>query len=369
MQKHITFLVALILLNCSNGQTKEAVNGIESQIYGLCKQQSELITNTAKFFPNNTELSIAVIKDKAIYFIGVKRVNDTIRTIDNRQDAFEIGSITKVFTSTLLSDLVQKERLQLQDNIQDYLDFEINTNKKITFQELANHTSGLPRLPSNLNLIVVDKNNPYKTYDAQKLKAYLTSDIDLNKNEPQDYQYSNLGAGLLGYILTNVATSTYENLLQDNIFQKYKMLNSTSKKQNLKTRLVGGLNPDGDTTPNWDFDALAGAGAVFSTTEDLSKFALAQFDKTNKELIRTQQPTFKINKRMRIGLGWHIIKSGNGNELIWHNGGTGGYCSSMALDLEGNSGVIILSNVSAFSKQMKSIDQLCFGLMKTLKEK
>jgi CubicO group peptidase (beta-lactamase class C family) len=268
-----------------------------------------------------------------------------------------------------LSNFVVDQKLKLDDKFQDYLDFKINTEKEITFLELANHTSGLPRLPSNLNLFFVDRDNPYKDYDKKKLEDYLTNEIDLNQEPGMKYDYSNLGAGILGFELAAISQSTYESLLQEKIFAKYKMVNSTSKRENIQSELVKGLNPNGKTTPNWDFDVLAGGGAIFSTVEDLSKFALAQFDKENNELTLTQKPTFKVNDNMQIGLGWHILKRKNGGELIWHNGGTGGYTSSMALELENKNGIIILSNVSAFHKKTGNIDQLCFALINTLDDK
>lgn len=66
----------------------------------------------------------------------------------------------------------------------------------------------------------------------------------------------------------------------------------------------------------------------------------------------TRKPTFDINKGMKIGWGKHILKTEKGFNWIWHNGGTGGYTSSMVLDTEKKNGVIILSNVSAFNPQM-----------------
>jgi CubicO group peptidase (beta-lactamase class C family) len=195
---------------------------------------------------------------------------------------------------------------------------------------------------------------------------YLTNKVELNQEPGTTYEYSNLGAGVLGFVLATISDASFESLLQDNIFATYKMLNSTTNKEQIQTELVKGLNSSGAFTSNWDFDVLAGGGAIFSTVEDLSKFALAQFDPENNELRLTQKPTFKVNDQMSIGLGWHIIKRKNGGELIWHNGGTGGYTSSMALDLERKNGVIILSNVSAFNDKSGQIDQLCFGLIKTL---
>jgi len=369
MKSYLTALIGLVLSSCSNGQSTIAKNGMEMSTDEITKEQSELIYKNTKSFPKNTQLSIALIKNGKIDFIGVKNRNDTIQLIENYKDVFEIGSITKVFTATLLSNFVTDQKLKLEDNIQDYLDFKINTDKTITFKALANHTSGLPRLPSNLHLLLVDQDNPYKDYDKEKLTDYLTSKIKLNQDPGIKYEYSNLGAGILGFELAIISNTSYENLLQEKLFEKYKMTNSTSKKENITSNLVKGLKPNGKTTANWDFDALAGGGAIFSTVEDLSKFALAQFDDNNNGLTLTQKPTFKVNKNMSIGLGWHILKRKNGRELIWHNGGTGGYSSSMALDIENRNGIIILSNVSAYNKEMGNIDQLCFGLIKTLDDK
>ena len=369
IKKYLTALVGILLSGCSNGQTTDAINGIRISNNGINQEQSELLFDNAKSFPNKTQLSIAIIKNGKIEVVGIERINDTIKLIENNKNTFEIGSITKVFTSTLLSNFIKDQKLKLNDNIQDYLDFKINSKNKITFKELANHTSGLPRLPSNLNLLLVDQNNPYKDYDEEKIIQYLTKEIELKQEPGTKYEYSNLGAGILGFELASISKSSYESLLQENIFKKYKMLNSTSKKDKIKSKLTKGLNPNGEVTSNWDFDALAGGGAIFSTIEDLSKFALAQFDNENKELTLTQKPTFKVNDNMSIGLGWHILKRKNGGKLIWHNGGTGGYTSSMALDLENKNGIIILSNVSAFNKKMGDIDQLCFGLINILDEK
>ncbi len=367
MKNYLTALIALIFLSCSNGQTTIAKNGLENSKSAIDKEQAQLIFNHAKSFPNHTQLSIALIKKDKIDFIGIKRTNDTITFIENYKNVFEIGSITKVFTATLLSNFVKDQKLNLEDNIQDDIDFKININQVITFKELANHTSGLPRLPSNLDLQKIDQDNPYKDYDIEQLKEYLTSEINLNQEPGTKYEYSNLGAGILGFELSKIANSSYEHLLQEKIFKKYKMFNTTSKRENIQSTLIKGLNPDGEISPNWDFDVLAGGGAIFSSVEDLSKFALAQFDDKNEELIITQQPTFKVNENMSIGLAWHLLSMKNGDKLIWHNGGTGGYTSSMALNLEDKNGIIILSNVSAFHKKNRNIDQLCFALTKTLK--
>jgi len=198
------------------------------------------------------------------------------------------------------------------------------------------------------------------------MKEYLTKYLELsNKGE---YQYSNLGAGLLGYTLSTIENVTYETLLQNKIFSKYDMQNSTADITKIKGDLVRGLNNEGKEVPNWEFSVLAGAGAIFSTVEDLSQFTISQFDYSHKELKLTRVKTFELNENMDIGLGWHILKSQSKNLWYWHNGGTGGYSSSMVIDEKSKNGIIILSNVSAFNPNMGNIDNLCFELMKTLEK-
>ena len=109
MKKYLTALIGLVLSSCSNGQTNIAENGIEISNDGLTKKQSELLFDNTKSFPNNTQLSISLIENGEIYFIGIERKNDTIKLIENYKNAFEIGSITKVFTATLLSNLVNAQ--------------------------------------------------------------------------------------------------------------------------------------------------------------------------------------------------------------------------------------------------------------------
>ena len=346
--------------------TENVINNLSIKNSLTTKDQSEIIFENTKVFPNNTQLSIAIIKDGLVSYFGINKENDTISTIDNQKSIFEIGSISKVFTSTLLANFVIDGKVKLNDNINDYLKTPLNNSTEISFIDLANHTSGLPRLPTNLDLTKVNPENPYKEYKEKELEDYVTNQLELsNKGENQ---YSNLGAGLLGYTLSKIENDTYESLLQNKIFSKYDMQNSTTDITTIKGNLVKGLNNEGIEVPNWDLAVLAGAGAIFSTVEDLSQFAISQFEYKNKELELTRVKTFELNKNMDIGLGWHILKNKSDNLWYWHNGGTGGYSSSMVIEEKSKNGIIILSNVSAFNPNMGNIDKLCFELMKTLEK-
>lgn len=326
----------------------------------------ELVSKRIRQFPEGTQLSVAVINNGEVTYCGYKRIADAIEHTDNHRKLFEIGSIAKIFTATLLANCIIEGTLKPDDSIQDHLDLTIGTSEKITFRQLASHTSGLPRLPSNLNLLAVNPTNPYRDYGENELKEYLKEQIQFNNNPGTTYEYSNLGAGLLGYILTEISGKSYEDMLHNIIFSRYNMTASTTDREKAQDKLVPGLNHKGTETQGWDFNVLVGAGGILSTAEDLSKFALAQFDDSNATLQLTQQSVFTVSETMETGLGWHILPNINGNPILWHTGGTGGYSSSIALDKTNKNGVIILSNVSTFHSDMKNIDYLCFDLLKEI---
>ena len=365
MKRYSLILFGLLaFFGCKDGAKKNSQNVQKEEV--LSNGQVMLVYENIKAFPESTEFSIALINGDGTKYYGVIRKNDTIGRVDNSEHLFEVGSITKVFTATILAFLVVEGKIKLEDPIQNHLDYDIGTDQKITFEQLANHTSGLPWIPLNLDLYE-HPDNPYKTYDQNKLKKYLTDSLELKSQPGRDYAYSNLGAALLGFVMTEITGSTYEELLQERLFKEYGMSNSTTDRAKINGKIVSGLNPEGKEICDWDFLAIAPAAAAISSVEDLVKFANAQFSSNDKTFVLTQQPTFNANDQFKVGLGWHILDKNN-RELIWHNGGTGGYSSSMALDLNKRQGVIVLSNVSTFHPQKGNIDQLCFALMETLEK-
>ena len=178
-----------------------------------------------------------------------------------------------------------------------------------------------------------------------------------------NYAYSNLGAGLLGHTLGLSQKTSFQELLQQQIFDKFEMSNSFTSNQNLEGKLVLGLSESGEPESNWSFDVLFGGGGILSTTEDLAKFVISQVDPNCKEFVLATKPTFTVGPGTKIGLGWHLLKSKSDNDLVWHNGGTAGYTSSMTIDMDSRTTVIVLSNVSAFSAHMDNIDSLGKSLL------
>ncbi|NHF60774.1 beta-lactamase family protein [Flavobacteriaceae bacterium TP-CH-4] len=345
-------------------QTTVAANYQDVSRGLVTRAQADSIFQKIKQFPPETEVAIALVENGKARFYGIKRQGDSVITINNQQRVFEIGSITKIFTATLLADFVINQQVQLEDPINSYLKFPLKANAEISFESLANHTSGLPRLPTNLKLSFESRNNPYASYDETKLTEYLTEMMVLD--EKREVSYSNLGAGLLGYTLGKMGKTSYQKLVRDSIFSMYGMEHTTTNRGDVESLLVKGRN-GGTVVPNWDLAILVGAGGILSNVHDLSKFVLAQFDPTQKALALTREKTVSVNETTDVGLGWFMNRPGQYPGTIhFHNGGTGGYTAAMMIDLEKQNGVVLLTNISAFSPDMGKIEELGLALMQTL---
>jgi CubicO group peptidase (beta-lactamase class C family) len=336
-----------------------------TQIWDISKNQQQLIDSLINDFPVNTEISFAIIKNGKTNFYGLQKgVSTNYHPLENHHSIYEIGSISKVFTSTLLCHFHVQNKVNVNDPISKYI--KLKNQPKILFKQLANHTSGLPRLPTNIfNSMVENPKNPYLNYKESDFINYLKKDLKLINEIGIKYEYSNLGAGLLAYILAKINHSTYEDLLQEIIFRPLIMSNSTSLRKNVTQQAVKGLDINGNELTYWDFNILAGAGAILSSVSDLSKFIIANFDTLNPVYNIQQVETHDINENLSIALGWHIIKNKEA-KYYWHNGATGGFMSSVTMDVLNKNAVIILSNVCPLHKKSKNIDELSFELLKTL---
>ena len=270
----------------------------------------------------------------------------------NGETIFEIGSITKVFTALALADMVQKGEVKLSDPVAKYLPSDTKTpsrgGKAITLEDLATHTSGLPRLP--LNMSMKNPANPYADYTPADLYTFLSS-YELRRDIGSRYEYSNLAAGLLGQALANRAGTDYETLIRSRILEPLGMTSTSMRVPAAMTaRFAQGHDALLQPAGHWDFSALAGAGALRSTANDLLTFLAAAMglQKTPLSTAMTSMTAARRktdSPRVEVALGWHISTI-NGREIVWHNGGTGGFRSYMGYDPGRRTGIVVLSNAS-----------------------
>jgi CubicO group peptidase (beta-lactamase class C family) len=261
---------------------------------------------------------------------------------------FEIGSIGKPFTALLLADMVEQGELSYNDPIDKFLPDSLNVpdfnGQAIKLIDLVTHTSGLPVIPDNL--APADEDNPYADYTIEQMYSALERS-SLRRNPGQQYEYSNLGPGLLGHILSLVSGKSYEELVVERITDELGMpdtrVNLTLEQQN---RLATGYR-DGEAFPLWDNPTLAGAGALRSTAHDMLTFLAANLGLQESRLFEamqvTHQPRYGVSETMWVGLAWHIRDLGD-LQIIEHHGATGGYWGFAGFIKDQQIGVVVLTN-------------------------
>lgn len=302
-------------------------------------------------YPNAVGLSIGIIKDGKTYTYGYGTTQKEKGQIPDANTIFEVGSITKTFTSAILAYYVRKGKISLTDPITKYLPDSVALNpelQKISIVNLSNHTSGLPRLPDNFFNKSTDYLNPYKNYTRQLLFASLKT-CKLTTVPGAVYAYSNTGPGLLALILEKISGKNYETLIKEIITDPVKMKRTFQQ-------LIPELNKDfvkvyglrGLETKTWEFDALAGCGALKSTVNDLLIYAKNNMETGHSDLSKAFDLTHEVtfSKQPKIGLGWHLTQSGE-EVYYFHDGATGGSRSFLAINVKKKTAIVLLSNSTA----------------------
>lgn len=261
---------------------------------------------------------------------------------------FEIGSITKTFTASILASMVADGSVRLDDPVAKFLPASVRVparnGRQITLVDLATQSSGLPRLPSNM--APRDSTNPYADYTVDQMYAFLSS-YELPRDPGETYEYSNLGVGLLGHALALKAGVSYEELVRRRVLGPLGMRETAiTLTPALKARLAPGHDTEGHVVPNWDLPTLAGAGALRSTALDMLTYLAANIDPAGPFRLAQVSRHGAGSATMTIGLAWHILARPGGAGIVWHNGGTGGYRSFTGFDPVRKVGVVVLTNAN-----------------------
>lgn len=343
-----------------------------------CLKPAEIEKIVEPFLAKKSKINLVVglMAGNTDIIMGFGDFSESSSVKPDGKTLFEIGSITKVFTTTLLSSLVNRRELHLDTSVASLISKYKNLPEYITLESLATHTSGLPRIPDNL-LKSARQNmaNPYAAYSQVDLDEYLASYDGKSSKTVGKISYSNLGMGLLGYILAQHLNLDYEEAIKTFIRNPLELSDtSITLTEEQKARLAIGRSAKGKPVSNWDIPTLGGAGALKSHGEDMLKFLRAnlQPSQTNlgEAIIEGQQmrctefptpPTIskilsqisrffpnqtKVKTEIKgIALGWFIsdLKSVE-KQVYWHNGGTGGYRCFCGFVKETDTAVVVLAN-------------------------
>ncbi|MCG8449175.1 MAG: serine hydrolase [Pirellulales bacterium] len=297
-------------------------------------------------------MTIGVVKGDKTIVRGYGRLSADDSRMPDGQTIYEIGSVSKVFTGLLLADAAVHHRVSLVTPADDLLPEGVAMNRRheslpIRLWHLSTHTSGLPRLPDNLE--PADPNDPYADYNGKHLATFLRK-FEPRKRPGEEIAYSNLGAGLLGDLLASERETNYESLLKQRIAESLG-LEDTRIELNVdqQSRLASPHAEGGAPDHEWHFDKLGGAGAIRSTVDDLLKFAHAQLHPPKGKLGQAIDLAWQIHQKPleegdpSLGLGWHVAGDGS---TRWHNGQTGGYHAAVFINRRFDAAAIVLTNTA-----------------------
>lgn len=221
----------------------------------------------------------------------------------------------------------------------------MRNGQQITIGQLSDHTSALPRMPSNFS--PADPANPYADYSIEQLYAFLNN-YKLSREIGSSYEYSNLAQGLLGQILSIKSGKLFEELMIQNIAKPLRMKETKiSLDPNMKKHLAIG-HSQGVPVANWDLPTLAGAGAIRSSLHDMLIYIGTNAGILKSKLYPAMQLSHtarhaKADNGTRVGLAWHIFEGAEG-DVIAHSGGTGGYRTFAGFNVQTGKGVVVLTN-------------------------
>jgi D-alanyl-D-alanine-carboxypeptidase/D-alanyl-D-alanine-endopeptidase len=319
-------------------------------------------------FPSNDDLRVMLcylVEDRETtgIVLGILEADGSTRVVScgsggpNAQplgpkSVFEMGSITKVFTGTLLADMVDRGEVKLTDPVSKYLPANVKmpsrNGREITLLDLATHRSALPRMPANMQ---TTPSNPYPDYSIEDLYAFL-SQHELRRDIESEYEYSNIGVALLGHVLSLAAGKEYEQLLRERILDPLGMrMSSTLLGAELQRWLVQGHDGTGKPAPARTWPHLPGMGGLRSNAEEMLLFLKANVVEPTSRLHRVIRAAHdvksSIDPNAKIGLNW-VIRSVGGRRFITHSGATQGFNTEIAFDPDKKVGYVLLTNTSAF---------------------
>jgi serine-type D-Ala-D-Ala carboxypeptidase/endopeptidase len=265
------------------------------------------------------------------------------------RSAFQIASLTKIFTAFLLADAVRRGEVMLDDPLDRHLpgpalSFE---GRSVTVADLATHTSGLPLRPASR--VARSQDDPYAGYSEADLNTDLGA-VRLTRAPGTQFEYSNFDYGLLGAALSHRLGRSYSELLEARILRPLDMDETRLvPTQSMRRRMVQGYDAQFAPMRTWDFGALAPAGGLYSTLGDLRKF-ISPWTSDKGDLSRTARFMFSISRpgddaNTRMSLGWRLSER-NGRRLAWSNGSAGGVRSFLGVAVDEPSGVIAFANMA-----------------------
>ncbi len=267
------------------------------------------------------------------------------------EDAFEIGSVSKTMTATLLAELIDQGKASLADPLSAWLPRGTKVpqwkGQPIRLRDIVTHSSGLPALPPGV--AITNPADPYAAMTPQQVIDAL-GQVTLKGAPGTQPQYSNFAMMLLSWGIAHRTGTDFDKLLQQKLFQPLGMHGAWVHKVPDGLHDAVGHLPSGQPTPAWRFPKnMAGVGGVRATLDAMVKYVQAELKpdtstRVGKAIALTHtQPD--VPDPLARGINW-FIESVEDRAVYLHEGGTGGFSSLVAFDPKRQRGVVLLSDTS-----------------------
>jgi CubicO group peptidase (beta-lactamase class C family) len=357
----LTILCSIVLIAC-NGEARQPVlsnvTGKEP-IDSFIKRRADSLYK-AQGFPG---MFIAVLDSNRRFYYSVGYADPDTKMVFDSLTQFEAGSITKTFTAFVLTSLLQEKKISDTSQISPWLPDSVRLNKQIasiTFLQLLNHTSGLPRLPYNMDL----KSNemaPYDNYTEADLYGYL---VKASPKTTGESKYSNLGMGLAGILAQKISGKSYEQLLTEYIYKPFALNAEGIPGSGSSSKSQGYFG--NRKAVYWNMNCLAPCGNLkCNATELLNYLSHMSVSEPSSEAVldKLLVPTATVEGAMKIGRGWFVIERDSLPHYYWHNGGTYGFSTFAGFLRGSNKAVVVVIN--EFNRNETS-DAMGFAILRRL---
>lgn len=330
---------------------------LQQQLNEASNMNSEEILLAMTSHASRPVISVGVVQNRQRRF-NVYGKNGI--EMPSKEHLYEIGSISKVFTGTLLAKAIIENKININDEVGQYLG--IDSLPIPTFRDLITHTAGLKKQYPNVRILTG------KNFGTRITLEEMIQQLLKNLPERKDYpmNYSNFGLSLAGNALAAAYNMSFYELVNQYLLEEL----------HLKQTAVS--DGSGDLGNYWKWETNDGylpAGGVVSTISDMLQFVQMNSEDERLELSLSHQPVKqaayqnalfeKLDLRIdAVSMAWMLDQK---NEIIWHNGGTDNYNADIRFNKKKKLGVVVLSNLN-YSKTLPAT-VLANQMMKELTQK
>ena len=322
--------------------------------YPLVTEQTSMedIVSPYMKFKNNSGLAIGIYHNGEKHFFEYGELEKDKGVKPDQYSLYQIGSLSKVLTGTLLAQMHVQNKLSIYDSVNKFLPSEIpsvrNKKREVQLVDLATHSARLIRDPDFESVENFDEDNPFVSYRREDLYKIL-QEPDIDKKLGERYDYSNVGVGMLGLILSDFEKDNFQNTLSKYVLSPIGMDNTTvfvdENNQNKATSYAKGEKVD-DMITN---DAMVAAGGIYSCTDDMVKFIENVLKPSNDTIAKSMDLATKVHldENKTLGLNWFYEQSQFGDwKWLKHGGNSAGSTSMLLVSKERNFGIVVFGNSS-----------------------